>query len=259
MKNSIFNAVCKTRYLALLLVLIFTCGNAWGQTYHLSNAVTSVSAGNMYVLVENGNALTNGISSGKLSATTSYSTTDLKGDEDYVWTLESAVNGYYLKNLGLATNPYLYNTQASGANLGFGTTSSDRNVWTISFSSTTATISCYANDRIIGNNGSNSYKAYSSPASSYPHSFTIYQLVADASYTVTWMSNGSQVRKDTDVPSGTAKTPPTISPLPCGDKLMGWTDATGGAYVHGTSNLYTGATITITGDVVLYAVFADEE
>ena len=30
MKNSIFNAVCKTRYLALLVVLIFTCGNAWG-------------------------------------------------------------------------------------------------------------------------------------------------------------------------------------------------------------------------------------
>ena len=27
--NSIFNAVCKTRYLALLVVLIFTCGNAW--------------------------------------------------------------------------------------------------------------------------------------------------------------------------------------------------------------------------------------
>ena len=30
MKNSIFNAVCKTRYLALLVVLIFTCGNVWG-------------------------------------------------------------------------------------------------------------------------------------------------------------------------------------------------------------------------------------
>lgn len=30
MKNSIFNAVCKTRYLALLVVLILTCGNAWG-------------------------------------------------------------------------------------------------------------------------------------------------------------------------------------------------------------------------------------
>ena len=30
MKNSIFNAVCKTRYLALLVVLILTCGNVWG-------------------------------------------------------------------------------------------------------------------------------------------------------------------------------------------------------------------------------------
>lgn len=32
MKNSIFNAVCKTRYLALLVLLIFTCGNAWGAS-----------------------------------------------------------------------------------------------------------------------------------------------------------------------------------------------------------------------------------
>ena len=31
MKNSIFNAVCKTRYLALLTVLLFTCGKALGQ------------------------------------------------------------------------------------------------------------------------------------------------------------------------------------------------------------------------------------
>ena len=32
MKNSICNAVCKTRYLALLVVLIFTCGNVWGES-----------------------------------------------------------------------------------------------------------------------------------------------------------------------------------------------------------------------------------
>ena len=35
MKNSIFNAVCKTRYLALLVVLILTCGNAWGADSQL--------------------------------------------------------------------------------------------------------------------------------------------------------------------------------------------------------------------------------
>ena len=36
MKNSIFNAVCKTRYLALLVVLIFTCGNVWGAEKTIS-------------------------------------------------------------------------------------------------------------------------------------------------------------------------------------------------------------------------------
>ena len=35
MKNSIFNAVCKTRYLALLVVLILTCGNVWGADSQL--------------------------------------------------------------------------------------------------------------------------------------------------------------------------------------------------------------------------------
>ncbi len=37
MKNSIFNAVGKTRYLALLVVLIFTCRNMWGASFAPSN------------------------------------------------------------------------------------------------------------------------------------------------------------------------------------------------------------------------------
>ena len=41
MKNSIFNAVCKTRYLALLVVLIFTCGNVWGDNYVLTYSKNS--------------------------------------------------------------------------------------------------------------------------------------------------------------------------------------------------------------------------
>lgn len=40
MKNSVFNAVCKTRYLALLVLLIFTCGNAWGATVTISGSDT---------------------------------------------------------------------------------------------------------------------------------------------------------------------------------------------------------------------------
>ena len=88
---------------------------------------------------------------------------------------------------------------------------------------------------------------------------TLYAKWNPNQYTVTWVVNGSTVRTDSNVNHGSSVTPPTVNPLPCGDKLMGWTDAAGGAYVHGTSNLYTGATISITRDVVLYAVFADEE
>lgn len=48
MKNSIFNAVCKTRYLALLVVLIFTCGNVWGAkiTYSFSSKSWAASPAN---------------------------------------------------------------------------------------------------------------------------------------------------------------------------------------------------------------------
>ena len=52
MKNSIFNAVCKTRYLALLVVLIFTCGNAWGAkddvVYKLNTASTKIATNAAY-------------------------------------------------------------------------------------------------------------------------------------------------------------------------------------------------------------------
>ena len=44
MKNSIFNAVCKTRYLALLVVLIFTCGNTWGTAVDITPGTNGSSA-----------------------------------------------------------------------------------------------------------------------------------------------------------------------------------------------------------------------
>ena len=44
MKKSIFNAVCKTRYLALLVVLILTCGNVWGAAKRVKYNVASISS-----------------------------------------------------------------------------------------------------------------------------------------------------------------------------------------------------------------------
>jgi hypothetical protein len=82
-------------------------------------------------------------------------------------------------------------------------------------------------------------------------------VVKNPTYTVIWKSNGVEIRTDNNVESGTNKTAPTISPIPCGDVIAGWTDAEN--YVHGTSTLYSGATpsIQITGNKTFYAVFAD--
>ena len=68
MKNSIFNAVCKTRYLALLVVLIFTCGNVWGtsvtwpNTTALPSGYTNIAGdANVQIKVSSTNSYTNPI------------------------------------------------------------------------------------------------------------------------------------------------------------------------------------------------------
>ena len=84
-------------------------------------------------------------------------------------------------------------------------------------------------------------------------------------YNVTWMVDGSEWSDkggSTTVNGGghisTLPTAPTTGEF-CGDRFMGWTDAEGGAYVHGSSGLYTTASgfPNATGDQVFYAVFAD--
>ena len=84
-------------------------------------------------------------------------------------------------------------------------------------------------------------------------------------YNVTWMVDGTEWSDkggSTTVNGGghisTLPTEPTTGEF-CGDRFMGWTDAEGGAYVHGSSGLYTTASgfPNATGDQVFYAVFAD--
>ena len=88
---------------------------------------------------------------------------------------------------------------------------------------------------------------------------TLYAKWTANTYTVTWIVDGVTKRTDTGVAYNTSKTAPTVSPIPCGDVIAGWTDAENGNYVHGTSTLHSGATpsITITSDITFYAVFAD--
>ena len=166
----------------LLFALIAGNSSAWATTYKLTS-VTSVSAGNKYVFVRNSHALSNTVSSSKLQTTGSYSTTGLSGSEAYVWTLETATDGFYLKNASLNSDQYLNN--ASSTNMSFGNKSS---IWSIAFTDGAALISNKSNsDRFIGetSSGSNEYKAYaSSNLVSYGHDFTVYLLEEEAAAAV---------------------------------------------------------------------------
>lgn len=166
--------------LAKLLLLISALvggGSSVWATYKLTK-VTSVSAGNKYVFERNSRVLKNTISSNALQTTASYSMTGLAGTEAYVWTLESAKGGYYMKNVSLASKQYLNNS--SGTSLSFDSKSS---VWSFSFEEDGALISNISNEnRFLGDIGAphsdeNQYKAY---ATSYlndgGHDFTVYIL-----------------------------------------------------------------------------------
>lgn len=94
---------------------------------------------------------------------------------------------------------------------------------------------------------------------------TLYAKWTIKNYSVTWKVNGEDYTAGT--PTDNVNHGSHVTDLPtapstasyCGDKFMGWTDATDGAYVHGTSNLYTKASEfpNATGNQVFYAVFAD--
>ena len=156
----------------LLLCALAVGSNAWATTYKLTQ-VSSVSAGNKYVFARSGRALSNSVTSGALQTTT-FSSTGLAGTEAYVWTLETATGGFYLKNVSLTSNQYLNNT--SSTNISFGNKNS---VWTIAFTNGVALISNKSNsNRFLGETSTaNTYKAYAiSNLSSYAHDFTVYLL-----------------------------------------------------------------------------------
>ena len=94
---------------------------------------------------------------------------------------------------------------------------------------------------------------------------TLYAKWTIKNYSVTWKVNGEDYTAGT--PTDNVNHGSHVTDLPtapstasyCGDKFMGWTDATDGAYVHGTSNLYTKASEfpNATTAQTFYAVFAD--
>ena len=130
--------------------------------------------------------MNNTCSSSALQTTNSYNTTGLTGTETYVWTLETATNGYYMKNAnGTGNFPYLNN--GSSTTVSFGTKSS---IWAFNFQSdNTVLIQCTNNgNRFLGytSASSHAYKAYAtSNLSSYPHAIKVYKLVEEVTPSLT--------------------------------------------------------------------------
>ena len=158
------------KFFSLFAAVLFA-GSMMADTYSLEK-VSAVEAGKSYVIVRNNKALVAEVKSDKLQTTAEFLTEGLTGEENYVWTLEDATGGFYLKS----GSQYLNN--ASKANMNLGTKGSSK--WSIAFTDGVALISNNSNDgRFIGETSTNSgeYKAYAtSNIGSYGHDFTVYGL-----------------------------------------------------------------------------------
>lgn len=152
----------------------------WGgvNSYKLEQ-VTSVSAGEKYVFVQSGHAMSNTVSNSALQTVSLNNTTGLSGTESYVWTLETATGGFYMKNESLSSNKYLNNSSSTTVSFG-----SKLSIWTFTFTDGIALIQNKSNsNRFLGFTSSTSYayKAYAtSNLSSYDHAISVYKLVEES-------------------------------------------------------------------------------
>lgn len=162
----------------ILACLLVGVGESVAETYKLQQ-VTSVSAGEKYVFVQDTHAFGSTVSSSALQTVEGYKTTGLAGTEAYVWTLETATGGFYMKNVSLTSNPYLNNS--SSTNVSFGSASS---VWTFDFTDTDAVLiqNKSNSNRFLGYTTATSYvyKAYAAQnLDTYSHAIKVYKLVEE--------------------------------------------------------------------------------
>ena len=258
----------------LFTVLCVACATAvWGETTYKLQAVSSVSAGDKCVFVQDSHAAIGSVSSSALQTTENYKTTGLSGTENYVWVIETATNGYYIKNANLSSNPYLNNS--SKTNISMGSKSS---IWTITFTNEVALIQNSSNsDRFLGYTTASSYvyKAYATTnINDYSHAITVYKLVEESGSTETtdcmvlWSLGGDEYTAGdptTSVKSGervtTLPTPPDGNAIgSCANTFMGWSTHDLGTKKgqSAPTDLFTTAegSPVITQDTTFYAVFA---
>ena len=175
MKKSIFNAVCKTRYLALLVVLIFTCGNVWGVTYTKITSTTGLpadgSSAKYLIVYESLNYVYDGSktgnnlgasgdykTSGNTTFTRSGSTITIKGTDNFYFTISRSGNNYIIQS---ASGYYIGRTANSN---GLDQSTSSTYNHTITFSGNNAQITSSGGPKLqfLNSSGSSTFKYYKS-------------------------------------------------------------------------------------------------
>jgi len=246
--------------LLVMLTLVTSVGLAQAEepvltTYKLQQ-VSSVGAGGKYVFVQNSRAMIGQISNNALQTTDTYGTIGIVGNEDYVWTLETTTDGYYMKNI--SANKYLKNGSSTNLSL---VSDNSQSIWAFSFADDIANIfNTSLENRCLGLTevGATAYKAYKgiNPAS-HPNSISVYQLVEDTR-TITWQSNGETYT--TTVPLYGKIQMPTTSPeacFPTVDEFVGWSkkQPTGASWTVAPTLIAEGDPVDNAQEVTYYAVF----
>lgn len=240
----------KLRFLFTLL-FVMAATLSWGQTTYKLQKVTSVEANGLYVFEQDGYVMSNTVSSKTLQTTNSYKTAGLIGTETYVWTLESANGGFYMKNVSLSSNAYLNN--ASSTNISLGSKSS---IWAFNFQTDkTVLIQNTSNsNRFLGYSDVEeySYKAYAtSNLSSYSHAINVYKLVEEEVGTIaapTFSPAAGEVDYGTTV---------TLTQNDA-EMIMYTTDGTDPSYENENGELYSESKpIAITSNTTIKAIAID--
>ncbi|MDE6634238.1 MAG: Ig-like domain-containing protein, partial [Bacteroidaceae bacterium] len=212
----------------LTLLMIMGAGSVWAETTYKLVQVTSVEAGGLYVFEQAGRVMGNEInSSNALQTVSSYSTRRLTGTEAYVWTLETAKGGFYMKNVSIG----MYLNNKSGADVSLD--KSKASIWEYTFGGDcTCFIQNTSNSTVNGNrflgllSSSNTYKALANTSSNltgYPHAIVVYQLIEEKNIPVESVSlnETSALLKVGDNLQLTA----TVLPDDATDKSVTWTSS----------------------------------
>jgi len=171
------------RSLTLIAMFLFLGNSLFAQLYRLEK-VSVIDSEGMYVFEQEGRVFTV-IKNTYLQTTDSYATSNLTGNEPYVWTLEQKSGGFYMKNMSEVANPsdkiYMQSIRSS-ADLSYSR-KTDASVWTFT-PQTDGTFLIQVPDnsnRFLGLADDNvSYHAYAmSYLEYYEHAISAYRLVLE--------------------------------------------------------------------------------